>query len=100
MSTFYDTLPLTVIKQLVKSELMQAYRTTEVEIHGIEFDGGIYSYYGNLQEPIQRLTVKATVTGSEECFCKDYGTHPWLMEWSADMAQFTELYRTDKDDEV
>ena len=44
MATFYDALPLAVIKQLVKAELMDACRTTEVEIHGIEFDDELYGY--------------------------------------------------------
>ena len=101
MATFYDALPLAVIKQLVKAELMQHCRTTEVEIHGIEFDDNLYGYDEDpaQQELLQRLTVKATITGSEECFRKDYGTHPWWLEWSADMAQFTQSARADQDDD-
>jgi hypothetical protein len=38
MATFYDSLPLSVVKQLVKAELMEAYRTTKVEIISYEFD--------------------------------------------------------------
>ena len=100
MATFYDSLPLKVIKQLVKAELMEAYRTTEVEIHGIEFDDDLYGYdeKPELQELLQRLTVTATVKGSEKCFSEDYGTHPWWLEWSADMAQFTQLSRADQDE--
>lgn len=101
MATFYDALPLTVIKRLVKAELMEAYRTTEVEIHGIAFDENLYGYADEPeeQELLQRLTVTATVKGSEECFSKDYGTHPWLLEWSADMAQFTQLERADQEED-
>ena len=101
MATFYDSLPLTVIKQLVKAELMEAYRTTEVEIHGIEFDDNLYGYDEDpkLQELLQRLTVTATVNGSEECFSEDYGTHPWTLEWSADMVQFTQLERADEEED-
>lgn len=102
MATFYDSLPLTVIKQLVKAELMEAYRTTEVEIHGIEFDDNLYGYdeKTELQELLQQLMVTATVKGSEACFSNDYGTHPWLLEWSADMVQFTRLERADQDNDA
>ena len=100
MATFYDSLPLAVIKQLVKAELMDAYRTTEVEIHGIEFDDNLYGYDEDpkSQELLQRLTVTATVNGNEECFSEDYGTHSWQLEWSADMGQFTQLERADQDE--
>lgn len=101
MATFYDSLPLTVVKQLIKAELMEAYRTTEVEIHGIEFDDDIYGYDEDpkSQELLQRLKVTATVSGNEKCFSKDYGTHPWSLEWSADMGQFTTLMRDDQDND-
>lgn len=98
MATFYDSLPLNVVKRLVKAELMEAYRTTKVEIVSFEFDDDIYGYDDDpkAQELLQQLTVTATVEGDEECFSKDYGTHPWLMEWSADMGQFTSLMRADQ----
>lgn len=98
MATFYDSLPLNVVKKLIKAELMEAYRTTEVEIHSIEFDDDIYGYDEDpkSQELLQQMTVTATVHGNEQCFNEDYGTHPWLLEWSADMGQFTSLMRSDQ----
>jgi hypothetical protein len=101
MATFYDALPLTVIKRLVKAELMEAYRTTEVEIHGIVFDENLYGYADEpeLQELLQQLTVTATVEGDEDCFKEDYGKHTWLLEWDANMVQFTRLERADQDDD-
>lgn len=101
MATFYDSLPLCVVKQLVKAKLMEACRTTKVEIICFEFDEDIYGYDDDpeLQELLQQLTVTATIDGDEECFSKDYGTHPWLLEWSADMAQFTSLARADQDND-
>ena len=101
MATFYDSLPLSVVKQLVKAELMEAYRTTKVEIISFEFDEDLYGYDDDpeLQELLQQLTVTATVEGDEDCFKEDYGKHPWLVEWDANMAQFTRLERADQDDD-
>jgi len=101
MATFYDSLPLSVVKQLVKAELMEAYRTTKVEIISFEFDEDIYGYdddpeYPELQDLLQQLTVTATVEGDEDCFKEDYGKHPWLLEWDANMVQFTSLIRADQ----
>lgn len=98
MATFYDSLPLRVVKQLVKAELMEAYRTTKVEIISFEFDENLYSYDDDpeLQELLQQLTVTATVEGDEDCFKEDYGKHPWLLEWDANMVQFTRLERADQ----
>lgn len=101
MATFYDSLPLSVVKQLVKAELMEAYRTTKVEIISFEFDEDIYGYDDDpeLQELLQQLTVTATVEGDEDCFKEDYGKHPWLLEWDANMVQFTSLARADQNDD-
>lgn len=98
MATFYDSLPLSVVKQLVKAELMEAYRTTKVEIISFEFDENLYDYDDDpeLQELLQQLTVTATVEGDEDCFKEDYGKHPWLLEWDANMARFTSLARADQ----
>jgi hypothetical protein len=98
MATFYDSLPLSVVKQLVKAELMEAYRTTKVEIISYEFDEDIYGYDDDpeSQELLQQLTVTATVEGDEDCFKEDYGKHPWLLEWDANMVQFTSLMRADQ----
>ena len=49
-----------------------------------------------LQELLQQLTVTATVEGDEDCFKEDYGKHPWLLEWDANMARFTSLARADQ----
>ena len=98
MATFYDSLPLSVVKQLVKAELMEACRTTKVEIISYEFDEDIYGYDDDpeSQELLQQLTVTATVEGDEDCFKEDYGKHPWLLEWDANMVQFTRLERADQ----
>ena len=100
MATFYDSLPLSVVRQLVKAELMEAYRTTKVEIISFEFDEDLYGYDDDpeSQELLQQLTVTATVEGDEDCFKEDYGKHPWLLEWDANMAQFTSLARVDQDE--
>lgn len=99
MATFYDSLPLCVVKQLVKAELMEAYRTTKVEIISFEFDEDYYGYDDDpeSQELLQKLTVTATVEGDEDCFKEDYGKHPWLLEWDANMVQFTRLERDDQE---
>lgn len=101
MATFYGSLPLSVVKQLVKAELMEAYRTTKVEIISFEFDEDLYGYDDDpeSQELFQQLTVTATVEGDEDCFKEDYGKHPWLLEWDANMVQFTRLERADQDDD-
>lgn len=98
MATFYDSLPLSVVKQLVKAEMMEAYRTTKVEIISFEFDENLYGYddVPESQELLQQLTVTATVDGDEDCFKEDYGKHPWLLEWDANMVQFTSLWRADQ----
>ena len=98
MATFYDSLPLSVVKQLVKAEMMEAYRTTKVEIISFEFDENIYGYddVPELQKLLQQLTVTATVDGDEDCFKEDYGKHPWLLEWDANMVKFTRLWRADQ----
>ena len=101
MATFYDSLPLSMVKQLVKAELMEAYRTTKVEIISFEFDEDLYEYDDDpeSQELLQQLTVTATVEGDEDCFKEDYGKHPWLLEWDTNMAQFTSLARADQGDD-
>lgn len=101
MATFYDSLPLNVIKQVIKAELMESTKATECAIESMEFDDEIYGYDEDpkLQELNQQLTVVATLKGDAPQFSKEYGTHPWLMEWSADMAQFTSLCRMDQDDD-
>ena len=101
MATFYDSLPLSVVKQLVKAELMEAYRTTKVDIISFEFDEDIYGYDDDpeSQELLQQLTVTATVEGNEDCFKEDYGKHPWLLEWDANMVKFISLARADQDDD-
>lgn len=101
MATFYDSLPLNVIKQVIKAELLEATKATNCEIISIEFDDEIYGCCDNpqMQELEQRLTVTVAMEGDVPAFSKDYGTHPWLMEWSADMAKFFSLYRMDQDED-
>ena len=99
MATFYDSLPLNVIKQVIKAELMEGTKATKCEIVSIEFDDEIYGYDEDpqKQELLQQLTVTATLEGDAEPFARDYGTHPWMMEWSADMAQFVSSSREDQE---
>ena len=100
MATFYDSLPLNVIKKLVKMELVETCETTGVEIKAIEFDDNIYGYDEDpkLQELNQMLTVTANIEGATKS--NDNGEHPWLLEWSADMGQFTSVMRDDQDEDV
>ena len=97
--TFYDSMPLTVVKKLVKTELVETCETTGVEIKAIEFDDNLYGGPSddeelNTDELNQMLTVIASVEGATND--GDNGEHPWLLEWSCDMAQFTSIMRTDQ----
>lgn len=92
-------MPLSVIKRLVKVELMEACKTTNVVIKAIEFDDELYGYDEDpdLQELNQMLTVIADISTDDERFADCNGVHPWMMEWSCDMAQFITVMRDDQE---
>jgi len=98
MVTFYDSLPLNVVRQLIKVELMETCKTTEVEIKSIEFDDNVYGLDEDpkSQEVGQRMKVTADVKGS--VYENDNGIHSWVLEWSADMCQFISVCRDDQCD--
>jgi len=94
MATKIQSLPLAVVINLVKEELMESYRTHDVQVLNV----GLYDAYDD-KENEQSIMVTATVNSEEECFAADCGTHPWLLTWDEDDCEFYRLMRWDQDGE-
>ena len=95
MATKIQSLPMAVVFKLVKADLMESYRTHDVQVLSIGLcDAGEVGDAENEQS----ILVTATVQSDEECFAKDCGTHPWLMTWDEDECCFDFMSRDDQDD--
>ena len=87
-------MPLNVVLQLAKAELMSAYRTDNVEIGGVGFDEEVCE---SDEEGKRSLMVNAIVMPEEECFKNDGGYHPWVMIWDEEKCEFLQLERWDEE---
>lgn len=94
MATKIQSLPLAAVFKMVKADLMESYRTHDVQVLTIglcdrdEFDD---------DDNEQSIMVMAEVNSSEECFAKDCGVHPWLLTWDEDECAFNYSQRWDQE---
>ena len=90
MATKIQSLPLAVVINLAKAELMESYRTHDVQVLNV----GLYEADDDFENE-QSIMVTATVNSEEECFAADCGKHLWLMSWNEDECDFYRLIRWD-----
>lgn len=94
MATKIQSLPMAVVIKLAQADLMESYRTHDVQVLSIglceDFDDG---------DSEQSVMVTAIVSSEEECFANDCGHHPWLMVWDEDECRFIRLCRWDQDED-
>lgn len=85
-----ESLPLNVVWNLTKQELMSAFGTTDVEIVGVGY-ASEYEDDNNLDD--YPLLVNAIINGVNR---EDGGLHPWLMVWNENECDFHTLMRLDQ----
>lgn len=97
MATKIQSLPMAVVIKLAQADLMESYRTHDVQVLSIGLfdDDGVW----NDGENEKSLMVTAIVSSEEECFANDCGHHPWLMVWDEDECRFIRLCRWDQDED-
>ena len=86
-----ESLPLNVVWNLTKQELMSACGTTNVEIVGVGY-ASEYKDDDNLDD--YTLLVNALIIGAKGT--EDSGLHPWLMVWNENECDFHTLMRLDQ----
>ena len=91
-----ESMALNVVLQLVKAELMDAYRTHNVDVLGVGFDDERTQFD---EEGERTLSVMAHIEPKEKCFKNDCGTHPWIMVWDEEQCQFVSLMRMDQEND-
>lgn len=91
MATKIQSLPLAVVINLAKAELMESYETHDVQVLNV----GLYDAYDYENE--QSIMVTATVNYEDEYSEADCGTHPWVLTWDEDDCEFYRLMRWDQD---
>lgn len=86
-----ESLPINVVWNLTKQELMSCCGTTNVEIIGVGY-AGEYEDIDHLEDC--PLLVNAFVDNATN---EQYnGQHPWLMIWNEDECDFHTLMRLDQ----
>lgn len=96
MATKIQSLPMAVVFKMVKADLMESYRTHDVQVLSI---GLCDSEELDDADNEQSIMVMATVNSDEECFAKDCGTHPWVLTWDEDECCFCYSHRWDQDED-
>ena len=86
-----ESLPLNVVLNLTKQELMVSCGTTDVEIVGV---GYAYEYEDDANLDDYPLLVNAQIVGAKDA--KENGLHPWLMVWNENECDFHTLMRLDQ----
>lgn len=86
-----ESLPLNVVWNLTKQELMSACGTTNVEIVGVGY-ASEYEDADNLYD--YPLLVNAQIIGS--IITENSGLHPWLMVWNENECDFHTIMRLDQ----
>lgn len=95
--TKIESLPFGTVLKLVKEELMESYRTSNVMIQSIGIDEDLSEIYDAENDCC--VMVWADVQPEEECFKKDCGLHPWAMWWNQNDCAFHTLCRWDQEDD-
>lgn len=96
MATKIESLPLNIVLQLAKKELMECLNTKDVEILGVGFDWDVCE---SDDEDERSLMVTACVDGDDEQHTADYGKHPWVMVWDENTCEFHTLQRWDQSED-
>ena len=89
-----QSMPLNVVLQLAKAELMSACRTSRVKVIGVGIDDDIRV---NDEDGECSLMVTACIQPEEECFKEDCGVHPWVLRWDEEECDFISSMRWDQD---
>ena len=97
MATKIKSMPFGTVLKLVKEQLMESYRTSNVMIQSIGIDDDLSEIYD--EENDCCVMVWADVKSDEECFEKDCGLHPWAMWWNQNDCAFHTLCRWDQEDD-
>ena len=86
-----ESLPLNVVCNLAKQELMSACGTTDVEIVGVGYTPE-HDDDDNLDD--YPLLVNALIVGAKRT--EESGLHHWLMVWNENECDFHTLMRLDQ----
>lgn len=86
-----ESLPLNVVWNLTRQELMSACGTTNVEIVGVGYASEYEDVY-NIDD--YTLLVNALIIGAKQT--EDSGLHPWLMVWNGNECDFHTIMRLDQ----
>lgn len=93
MATKIESLPLNVVLQLAKAELMSSYKTNKVEIKGVGIDLDIC----DLDDDDEcSLMVDAEIYPENDVYKEDRGLHPWVMVWDEQRCGFHTIMRLDQ----
>lgn len=92
--TKIESLPLNVVLQLAKKEIMDYCMTTEVLIMNVGFD---YDLLESDEDNETTLMATADVTTSDERFEDCNGIHPWALTWDEEMCEFCTVSRWDQE---
>lgn len=93
MATKIQSLPLAVVINLAKAELMESYRTHDVQVLTVGLCDS--DEVGDVDNE-QSIMVTAAVNSDEKCFADDCGTHPWRLTWDEEKCDFSLLCREDQ----
>lgn len=86
-----ESLPLNVVLNLTKQELMSACGTTDVTVCGV---GYAYGYEDDANINDYKLLVHAIVVGAKNK--EDSGLHHWMMVWNEEECDFHTVMRLDQ----
>ena len=87
-----ESMPLNVVLQLVRGELLSSYNPDEITIVGV----GIDNDFRELDEDGNcTITVFADMTFEDES-CGENGAHPWIMVWDEETCDFNTVMRIDQ----
>lgn len=86
-----ESLPLNIVLQLVKKEIMDYCQTTHVLVVSVGFNYELYD-----EEDDTPLMAMVDVTTEEENFTDCNGLHPWCLMWDEEMCKFNTVMRWDQ----
>lgn len=92
--TKIESLPLNIVLQLVKKELMDYCMTTHVLVKSVGFDP---ETCGAEEDGECTLMANAIVETEDERFQDCNGLHPWFLIWDENMCEFNTVQRWDWD---
>ncbi len=94
--TKIESLPLNVVLQLAKKEIMDYCMTTQVLIVSVGFD---YDVIEDDEVGERTLMAMANVITDDERFKDCNGFHPWALIWDEEECEFCTVARWDQDNE-